>query len=387
MLDLKTVGIICEYNPLHLGHQLQMSRIREEYGHDSTIVCLMSGNYVQRGEPAIFDKMIRAEAAVRAGADLVLELPILACLSSAEGFASCGVEILGRICDVLSFGTESLSADALFATASALLSPEFSVFLKEALLGGCSFPAARQQALLHLCSSAPVRPNDILATEYCKAILQKQLPITVFPIFRNGDYHSETLTVDAPSATSIRKAIPMGDAWKASVPDCVHDLFDNAVLHSLNEGEKAILYRVRTMSDAEFEALPYGSEGLWRRFMHACRVGRDLSEIIAMTKTKRYTRTRINRMLLCAFLGINQTDFKTSSPYVRVLAFNDVGRKILRDKSNVVSFQNAGVPSKDPYWTLEQRCADLYGLFSQEAEQPGREKQNRVFFHRSNHHV
>jgi len=121
-----TVGIICEYNPLHLGHKKQIDHIRQELGPDTAIVCAMSGNYVQRGSPAIIDKSIRAEAALLSGADLVLELPVTVSLSSAEGFAAGGVRILTPLCDKLCFGAETATRDALMETAAALLTSEFS---------------------------------------------------------------------------------------------------------------------------------------------------------------------------------------------------------------------------------------------------------------------
>ena len=142
-----TVGIICAYNPLHLGHKKQMDRIRAEFGAETTIVCAMSGNFVQRGSPAIVDKSIRAEAALLAGADLVLELPITTALSSAEGFAAGGVKVLSPLCDKLCFGAETADTESLLRTARALLSGSFSPLLKSHLETGKSFPAARQAAL------------------------------------------------------------------------------------------------------------------------------------------------------------------------------------------------------------------------------------------------
>ena len=143
---MAVTGIICEYNPLHLGHRKQLALVRSG-DPQGDIVCMMSGNFVQRGKPAIFDKLCRAEAAVRCGADLVLELPVTAALSSAEGFASEGVRLLSGFCDKLSFGAETGDTDALLATAKALLSEEFSEALKAKLETGLSFPAARQAAL------------------------------------------------------------------------------------------------------------------------------------------------------------------------------------------------------------------------------------------------
>ena len=139
-------GIICEYNPLHLGHKKQLGIIKAA-DPDGIIVCLMSGNYVQRGFPAIVDKSIRAKAAVLAGADLVLELPITAALSSAEGFAAEGVRILSQFCTHLCFGAETADANSPMDTAKALLRSDFPEYLQAELEKGLSFPAARAAAL------------------------------------------------------------------------------------------------------------------------------------------------------------------------------------------------------------------------------------------------
>ena len=167
------VGIICEYNPFHLGHRKQIVRIREDFGADTGVVCAMSGNFVQRGHPAIFDKTRRAEAAVRSGADLVVELPVPVALSSAEGFAAGGVSLLSRLCDGLCFGAETPDSEELLTAAQALLSEDFPPRLREQLATGKSFPAARQGALeaMGLSGSLLESPNNILAVEYCKAIL------------------------------------------------------------------------------------------------------------------------------------------------------------------------------------------------------------------------
>ena len=143
---MKTIGIICEYNPLHRGHQKQIGLIREQFGPDTAVCCLMSGNFVQRGAPAIVDKSIRARAAILAGADLVLELPVTYALSSAEGFAAGGVRILSSFCDVLCFGSETGEKETLLATARTLLSAEFPPLLRQELDKGLSFPTARPAA-------------------------------------------------------------------------------------------------------------------------------------------------------------------------------------------------------------------------------------------------
>jgi len=376
---LKIVGIICEYNPFHLGHQKQIHRIRRELGEDCGIVCLMSGNFVQRGAPAIFHKSLRAEAAVLCGADLVLELPVTYALSSAEGFAAGGVRILSGFCDALCFGTESGTKETLTATAGALLSPTFSAALRQQLDKGLCFPAARQAALGE--GGALLRnPNDILAVEYCKAILAQNSAMEPMPIRREGSYHDPSADAQNPSATAVRERIIGGQNFRPYIPEVLQAPFEGGDIHTLAAGERALLARLRTMTDAEFEALPYGSEGLWRKFMHACRSCATLEDIITATKSKRYTRTRIDRMVMCAFLGITREVLEAPAPYSRVLAFNETGQAILKKARQSGLFPHVGEAMDDPYSLLEQRCSDLYGLFRNNAPSPaGLEPKQRVF--------
>ena len=373
---LKVTGIICEYNPLHLGHKKQLDTIRNA-DPDGIIVCLMSGNYVQRGKPAIVDKSLRAKAAVMAGADLVLELPITAALSSAEGFAAEGVRILSHFCTHLCFGAETASAQTLMGTAKALLSEAFPPILRTYLEKGLSFPAARAAALEEMGIDALTQPNDILAVEYCKAILSQNSPLIPWPIQRGGDYHDEEAHEENPSATAVRKLMIESGMWLDYVPEEVRDCFRSAKLHTLDAGERMILAKLRTMADAEFEAIPYGSEGLWRKLMHNARRFANLEDVITATKSKRYTRTRLDRMVLCAFLGISPEIMSSPAPYVRVLAFNDRGRSILRKKKGEFPVMNAGEVPQDPYWALEKRAGDLYGLFCTEGLEPPAAEENR----------
>lgn len=378
---MKITGIICEYNPLHLGHKKQFDRIRAE-NPDCGIVCLMSGNFVQRGEPAIFDKTARAQAAILSGADLVLEMPVTASLSSAEGFAAKGVAVLGAFCDELSFGAEHPRKDLLLATAGVLLSEEFKLALRTELDTGISFPAARQKALQALGAddSLICSPNDILAVEYCKAILSQKCKMTPSPIQREGNYHDNTPDPENPSATSLRKCITEGGEWERYVPEQCRPVFKNACTHSLGYAERAILGKLRTMTDEEFEALPYGSEGLWRKLMHAARKCATLEEVFETVKSKRYTRTRLNRMVMCAFLGITEDILNSPAPYVRVLALNDRGREILKAAREYGSFLNAGQKADDPYQLLENRWGDLYGLFCDQPEPAGVEATRRIVY-------
>ena len=373
---MKIIGIICEYNPLHLGHAKQLRMIRDQFP-DCAVVCLMSGNFVQRGQPAIVDKSIRAKAALLSGADLVLELPVTYALSSAEGFAAGGVKILGSFCDYLCFGSETGDQEALMSTAQALLSDDFPEKLRAELGKGLSFPAARQAALGEM-GKLLEKPNDILAIEYCKAILSQNCTMEPIAILREGDYHSEDLDYVNPSATFVRRKMLDGENWQAFVPH--PEIYEGAALHTLAAGEKAILYRLRTMTDAEFEALPYGSEGLWRKFMHACRAQNSLDEIIATTKSKRYTRTRLDRMTMCAYLGISREMLEAPVPYCRVLGLNDTGRIVLKEARNVGSFPNIGEKIDNPYQILEHRADSLYGLFTDAAEPPDAANTRRIIY-------
>ena len=374
-------GIICEYNPLHVGHKKQLDIIRQQHP-DTGIVCLMSGNYVQRGAPAILDKSARAEAAIRCGADLVLELPITAALSSAEGFAAEGVRILGGFCTRLCFGAETGSKESLLQTARMLLSDAFPDALRKRLEEGLSFPAARQAALADLGADTDTLslPNDILATEYCKAILQQGLSMEPMPIVRQGGYHDLEADSENPSATAIRRLLLEGGSWLDHIPDQARDLLIKETPHILSAGEKAILYRLRTMADAEYEALPFGSEGLWRKLMHNARKHATLEEIIAATKSKRYTRTRLDRMVMCAFLGITQADMNLPAPYVRVLALNDTGREILKTARKTGRFPNAGESVDSPYQELEYRAGMVYSLFSTGVCSIDLEKNRRICY-------
>lgn len=379
---MNITGIICEYNPLHSGHKKQLDIVRSA-DPDGGIVCLMSGNFVQRGMPSIFHKSLRAEAAVRCGADLVLELPVTVSLQSAEGFAAGGVSILSGFCNKLCFGAENADGYGLADIAGALLSQDFKAALRGELDKGLSFPAARQAALEAMGFHGDVitSPNNILAVEYCKAILSQGSALQPWPIHREGNYHDSTPDSENPSATALRQLMDKQQPWQSYVPEEVLPVFENADMYSIAAGERAIVSKLRTMTDQEFQALPYGAEGLWRKLMHAARKEATLEEILTATKTKRYTRSRLDRMVMCAFLGLREADLQTPAPYVRVLAFNDKGREILKKARAVGEFPNIGQQMDHPYQQLENRCGTLYGLFRHGApDAPDMEAQQRVFY-------
>lgn len=364
---MQTVGVICEYNPFHLGHARQFAAIRRQLGQDAAIVCLMSGNYVQRGEPAVFDKLTRARAAADAGADLVLELPITCALQSAEGFAAGGVRILSQLgCGYLSFGCESGSADALLRAAGASRTPEFEAALHEAMQAGLSYAAARQRTLCSLGADGALleRPNDILAFEYCRAILAQKSAMQPLAILRPGDYHAEAPDEENPSATAVRKLILSGGDWRRYVPaEC---LYEEAAPHALIWGERAMLARLRGLEKQDWARAAHGSEGLWSKVWRAVQTQPDYEHILEAAKSKRYPRTRLQRLLLCAYLGIDAGQLAEVPPYVRALAFDERGQTLLRQakKRGEICLVNAGQRPPDlPYYAMECRAADLYTLF------------------------
>jgi len=216
-------GIISEYNPFHMGHKHHIDQTRSMLGDDTGIVCVMSGNFVQRGEPAAFTKNARAQCAIHGGADLVLELPIPWALSSAEGFARGAVGVLGAtgVVSHLSFGSESGSVEPLDRAARVLLSPEMDVIIRELLPQGMSYAAARQQAAERIAGEPLPQlrsPNDILGIEYIKALYEQRLPIKPITVKRVGAGHDQSGGGDLPSASELRKRLLRGESVIGNMP-------------------------------------------------------------------------------------------------------------------------------------------------------------------------
>ena len=370
---MKTVGIICEYNPFHFGHLRQIQMIRQQLGEDTIVICVMSGNYVQRGTPAMWDKYTRAHAAVDCGADLVLELPITKVLQSAEGFARGGVEILSKLncVDYLCFGAECGDAQALMRMAEKLDSEESNTSLTEYLSHGLPYAAARQAAVndhQNLLAS----PNNILGVEYCRALISLNSSMKPLVIQRNGDYHDRIADAKEPSATAVRELYPDGN-WHSFVPQEAAVHFAHAYSYDLSHGERAVLSRLRSLSDEEWRGCAHGSEGLWSKAMKASRSQRTLEAIIDATKSKRYPRTRIQRLIMCAYLGITQKDLSLSPSFCRLLAASEAGRSRLRTIRQEVSFPitNPGqAPHDSYYYRLETKSSDLFTLFCSENNFP-----------------
>lgn len=353
---MRTAGIICEYNPFHRGHRFQMEELRRQLGTDTGVICLMSGNYVQRGEPAIFDKWSRAKTAVEQGADLVLELPVTSAISGAGYFAGGAVSCLhGLGCvDHLCFGSESGDLDSLQKTAELLSGEAFEEALRRQLQNGVSYARARENALRELGGNGNIlqTPNNALGVDYLINLLRCKSAMEPITIRRQA----------GASATALREEILLGRRSE-ELPDSLK----GQTIHTLEYGERAMLAVLKSRTASEFEAAPFGSEGLWSKVMKACARENSLEGILFACKSKRYTMSRLKRMLLCLFLGITEEMIKTPAPYLRALAFNDWGRQLLREMDGKIPIVTGTVPNTPEaagYFALERRAADLYGLFA-----------------------
>ena len=383
---MKIIGIICEYNPFHLGHQGHIEKTIKMFGEDEcAIIGVMSGNYVQRGDLAIFNKHARAEAAVRCGADLIIELPTPFALSSAEGFARAGVHILDStgVCEYISFGSEAGSIEPLHKVANALNSDEADILTKKWLITGLPYAAARQKAadeILGAGSAILASPNNLLGIEYIIALSAINSTITPVTVSRTGGMHDG----DSPyAASTLRKMLTGGEEPWAFMPDYAADVYKKEI--SLGRGpvsikhcESAILSRLRIYES--YDELFGASEGLEHRIIKHAKKESTIDAILRKTKTKRYVMSRLRRMMLCASLNITKDDVKNPPPYIRVLAMNKTGMRILKDmrkrsKLPIIT-KPASVHKLDSFaanmFFKEVAATDLYTLaFSNENERIG----------------
>ena len=334
------IGIVAEYNPFHNGHARLIEQSRARLGADCPVVCVMSGDFVQRGSPAVYSKFARAEAAVRCGADLVLELPLPWALSSAEGFARGAVGLLGSLGVVthLSFGSECGELGPLQQVAEVLLDPLLGEDLRAELQSGIPFAAARQQAVARRVGALAEllqAPNNILAVEYLKAIFDQRLDLHPLTILRTGAQHDRPAEGNVRSASELRTRIGAGEDVSAFLPRAAADISAREKMLGcgpvLPEAlERAILSRLRMLPQAAYNALPGASEGLGNSLYRAAHEEPTLDGVLAAAKSKRYALSRIRRMTMCAALGVSAGMDAGTPPYARVLAIGAQGRELLR---------------------------------------------------------
>ncbi|MFO7636355.1 MAG: nucleotidyltransferase family protein [Clostridia bacterium] len=367
-----STGIICEYNPFHHGHLHQVNSILEK-NPDRLVVCLMSSNFLQRGEPSIIDKYARARCAIQNGADLVIELPSVFSCSSAEYFAQSSILMFQRlgIIDTLSFGSESGNLPLLKKIAKTLLfeSSDYREALKAGLAKGLSFPGARESALKSVLDHSEVQdvighPNNILAIEYLKAMALYQAEFSASTIIRKGSaYTDDTISSSFPSATAIRKLI-LNKGLDAVVPHIpsptykvMKEEFDAGRGPVSMENFKDIVpYRISSMSRKELAEYPFMSEGLENRLLKGMENAGTVSGLVDTCSTKRYPKTRISRAIFHIVLGITdaiyQKAMETGPQYAHVLGASPRGESLFP-----IMQRNALIPFFTSLKGFYERCS------------------------------
>lgn len=341
------LGIVSEYNPFHNGH-LRHLNYSKEVTKSTFSVAVMSGNFTQRGDTALVDKWTRAEMALKAGVDLVIELPTVYATSSAENFAEGAIKILNAlgVVDYVSFGSELGELSPLNEIAEILYKEpkEFSSLITRQLKSGLSYPKARELAIsMYFGSSKKFtdileNPNNVLGIEYLKAIKKLKSPIIPLTMKRDySDYNSKKIKNGIASSTAIRTMIEHNKNIHYVVPYETYELMEEQInlghiVPNLAVFEKQIIYNLRKMSVQEIANLPDVTEGLEYRIKEAANISNSLEALISHIKTKRYTLTRIQRILVHSLLGITAKDINASKkvvPYIRILGFNKHGKRII----------------------------------------------------------
>lgn len=347
----QVLGIIGEYNPFHNGHLYHIAKSKEETGANY-VICVISGNFVQRGNTSIINKWAKAKMALANGADLVIELPTIYSISSAENFAEGAIKILNslKIVDTLSFGMETKDISILNNIANVLYAEpkEYVTILAHELQKGNSFPKARENALMMYLNDIKKYANvlsgsnNILGIEYLKALKKTKSDIMPVGIKREKVLYNDEYMVDEfASATAIRKMLMTRqfDDIRNTMPKSSYqilgqELKDGHYVIDLSKFEKEIMYELRKMTIEQIKNLPDVTEGLEVSIKNAAESCNRLDDLINIIKSKRFTQTRIQRILLYALLGIDKKKMDVArkiSPYVRILGLNNRGKQLLSE--------------------------------------------------------
>lgn len=347
----RVLGIIAEYNPFHNGHLYQIEEAKKQTGADY-VVAIITGNFTQRGNTSLVNKWVKTDMALQSGVDIVIELPTVYSISSAENFAEGAIKILDslKIVDTLCFGTETADFAALNNIANVLYNEpkEYVSLLNHELGKGVSYPKARESALMMYLNDIKryanilSGSNNILAIEYLKALKKLKSSMRPFSVQRKKVYYNDERIVDEfASSTAIRKLVSRQqyDEVRKVIPTSSYMLLKeeirkgNFVLDIL-KFEKEILYNLRKMTISEIAELQDVTEGLEHVIKNAANSCNSILDLMDMVKSKRYTQTRIQRILLYALLRITKKDMSNArkvTPYVRVLGFNKNGREMLSE--------------------------------------------------------
>lgn len=368
---MSTVGIIAEFNPLHTGHKRLIDHARTL---GDTVACVISGNFVQRGDVAIISKQQRAKFALLCGVDIVAELPVLWSMSTAQNFALGGVWQLYNLgCDKIVFGSECGDINALKAAADVLNSDGFFELATEKAKSGVTFAVAREQAAQELGVDFSLlrNPNDNLGIEYILAAKKLNLPIEFHCIKRLGAMHDGDEIVDGfVSSSYIREELKKGNIGYTErfMPREVRGILKPEHISDISRLENAVLCCLRTKTADDFKSLPDISEGLENKIYFSLRVATSLDELYNMIKTKRYTLARIRRLVLSAFLEFDNQFFMVTPPYVRVLGFSNQGLSHLKTPQGIIPVITRAAQIKQldndaqKVFETECRATDVYAL-------------------------
>ena len=388
-------GIVAEFNPFHNGHKYLVDSLKQN--ENDTVTAVMSGNFVQRGEPAVLDVNLRTKIALMSGVDLVLSLPFPYCSATAEKFALSGVTVLDSLncLDSLGFGSESNDKETLLECAKNLRTLDFNLLVSKLVESGVSFPTAREQAVKELFGEKEAellqKSNDILGVEYSKALLELNSKLDITTVKRTGASHdSKEGTENIRSASLIRTFIDDLDEVKSFVPnesfEVLKEATENKKIIDYSKYELSLLFKLRTMSVEDLSKLPDVTEGLEYRIFEAVRNSTSYYELLEKIKTKRYTLSRIRRILLFAYLGVTKELLETPVPYIRVLGFNEKGAKLLKEckektKLPIVTrpkdLKNLDENGKKIF-NLECKARDLYSLCLQSPDICGKEMTEKI---------
>ncbi len=362
---MSTFGIVCEFNPLHNGHKRLIDEAKR-LGAER-VVCVMSGNAVQRGELAITDKYTRAKAAVLCGADLVLELPYPWCAASAEYFSACGVEVLSYFCDSVIFGSECGDIELLKKAGSVAAKEEFkNSFIARTEQGEGA--ASAYFSLLEEETGVKLSSNDLLGMEYIRTAIEKKLDIKFYTLKREGaGYNDELLSVGQyPSATAIRRAWREGRDAFAYMPTEAAEVFLNSERSAPEELSKAMLMYFRLADPKDFEDVAEAEGGIANRIINASKEARNGEEFFELLRTKRYTDAKLRRAILFCMTGVTQGLLKQRPAYVTLLGASDKGRELIAkarksDTINIVT-KPADAPKDTEQFETGEKLEAIFTL-------------------------
>ena len=394
---MKIAGIVAEYNPFHTGHAYQIARTREALGEDCAVVAVMSGHWVQGGRPAVLDKWTRAKLALLGGVDLVLELPTVWAVSSAETFARGAADLLAltQVVDELSFGSECGDIGKLCQVACCLNTPRYQELVRSYAQQQIPFAAARQRAVAELLgpewAALLDTPNNNLGIEYLRNLERDGWAMGAVTVRREGALHNSLLQEGQRprfcSATQLRAYLERED-WAALEPylpegglEVLRDGWNG--FPSLKRAERSVLARLRTMTAEDWAVIPDSGagEGMPPRLERAGQQCRSLEEFFALSKPKHWTQARMRRLLVWAWLGLSRNDRPGMPPYLRVLGINARGQEVLRHMKKRVHWCILTKPARARglgeggrvLFEREARCTDLYDLCLETVPTPGRE--------------